>query len=60
MKEFFRIRTDNLVNVDTVETMPTIDNPEDHPRPAALRSKRLRILEQGGFRDASGSGNVGA
>jgi len=31
MKKLLKTRTGNVVNVDTVETSPTIDNPESHP-----------------------------
>ena len=30
MKGAFMTPTGNVVNVDSVETTPTIDNPEDH------------------------------
>jgi hypothetical protein len=32
MKGVFMTRTGNVVNVDTVKTMTTIGNREDHPR----------------------------
>jgi len=34
MKGCFMTQTCNVVNVDVVETSPTIDEPEDHQRPA--------------------------
>ena len=61
MKGFFMIRTGDVVNVEAVETTPTIDIREDHPTARALRCKPLRRLQRAGqFRDAGGSGNVGA
>jgi hypothetical protein len=42
-------RTGNVVNVETVETTPTIDNPEDHPTACVhSRFKPLRKLRQAG------------
>jgi hypothetical protein len=49
-------RRGNVVNVDTVETTPTIDNPEDHPTACGdSRFKPLIRLQQAGpCRGASG------
>ena len=47
MKGFFMTRTGNVVNVETVETSPANDNPQDHPTACThFGLSRLKRLQQ--------------